>query len=157
LPTLALHLGAIDGKAWVRVPGPLPGGCMVRPLVMVVEDGLVAQQRIGALLRGLDLKPRIMSSVRLSVAILDGLTKPFAAAFLDRRLPDGSGYDVLRKIRDTPIIASIPVAIVSADEERRSILPEPPSSRTQARIPGLDWYFVKPLTRENVRELLPWV
>lgn len=65
---------------------------------------------------------------------------------LDMHLPDMSGRDVLRVLRNEPATAAIPVAILTADAA--------PGVPRQFRDAGADHFLTKPLEVDDVLELL---
>jgi putative nucleotidyltransferase with HDIG domain len=65
---------------------------------------------------------------------------------LDLKLPDMSGEDVLRALRDDPATRSIPVAILSADTSR--------SRMQQMFAAGAQAYLTKPLDLKSFTEML---
>ncbi|MFL6658586.1 MAG: response regulator [Massilia sp.] len=64
------------------------------------------------------------------------------AILLDLGLPDGSGLDVLQKLKDNPRARHIPVHIVSANDRAEAALQL-----------GAVGYVIKPATRERLREV----
>ncbi len=64
---------------------------------------------------------------------------------LDVGLPDGSGLDVLRRLRATPALAAVPVILLTG----RETLPDKQSGFEA----GADHYLVKPV---QIPELLLW-
>ena len=64
------------------------------------------------------------------------------AILLDLGLPDGSGLDVLQKLKDNPRARHIPVHIVSANDRAEAALQL-----------GAVGYVVKPATRERLKEV----
>jgi DNA-binding response OmpR family regulator len=55
---------------------------------------------------------------------------------LDLNLPDGSGFDVLAAVRADPLMARVPVFILSADATEQAT--------TRARELGADRFITKP-------------
>jgi CheY-like chemotaxis protein len=60
---------------------------------------------------------------------------------LDLNLPRIDGIDVLRTIRQTPVLANIPIAILTSSES--------PSDRQSIGLIGVNRYIVKPLRLED--------
>jgi CheY-like chemotaxis protein len=60
---------------------------------------------------------------------------------LDLNLPRIDGIDVLRTIRQTPVLAKIPIAILTSSES--------PSDRQSIGLIGVNRYIVKPLRLED--------
>jgi two-component system phosphate regulon response regulator PhoB len=87
--------------------------------ILVVDD----EPHIGLLLR-LQLESRGYD-IRLARSLFEarGAVKddagPPDAILLDIHLPDGSGVDFLRELRDRPATAEIPVLILTAEGEER--------------------------------------
>lgn len=70
---------------------------------------------------------------------------------LDLHLPDIMGYEVLRRLRENPATAEIPVIVVSADATAKQIerLLSPPEGHR-----GAEAYFTKPLDLRKLLEAL---
>jgi CheY-like chemotaxis protein len=68
--------------------------------------------------------------------------RPPDILLLDMNLPDGTGMEVLRAVRDDPRLAAIPVVIVSADAMASQV-----DAALQA---GADSYLAKPLRMNEV-------
>ncbi len=60
---------------------------------------------------------------------------------LDLKLPDLSGFDVLKQIRTTPSLSSIPVFILSASKTDEDIY--------RSNLLGISKYLIKPLDIEE--------
>lgn len=76
--------------------------------------------------------------------------RSIALAVLDVLLPDGDGVDLLREIRGTPSMATLPVLLLSTEAEVRD--------RVRGLVGGANGYIGKPYDRRTVidraRELL---
>ena len=81
---------------------------------MYVEDDPVNAEVMRALV---SLRPRVVLSVHAT--LLEGLAAMRHAApdmlLLDMQLPDGTGLELLSTMAGDPLLASVPVVIVSAD------------------------------------------
>lgn len=115
----------------------MPAGCRV----LILEDHRPS-------LSGLDLTLRIhgfstcpCATMAEAMAKLDGQE----IALLDLMLPDGSGLEVLRRIRDEG--RPTRVAIVSAQDV--------PADELRAQ--GCDAVFPKPLTSNRLDALIRWL
>ena len=64
------------------------------------------------------------------------------AVLLDVRMPDESGIDLCRTLRDDPATASLPIMLVSADVNDQRI--------AAARAAGADDYLTKPFQRTEL-------
>src|SRR5579859_2463340 len=65
---------------------------------------------------------------------------------IDRRLKDGDGLDLLRKMRELHIGGEVPVVVVSAGFTEED--------RVQVMQAGADEYVAKPLDAETLRKVL---
>jgi len=111
---------------WFTIPLPtisfareqvVPQAVASRPLVLVVEDDeSLATVLLFSLLDRFDIKQ--------ARSIHEALTKIEAdkpkVILLDIHLPDGSGVDLLDKLRASPDTEDIPVVLMSGDEPKRS-------------------------------------
>lgn len=128
--------------------------------VFVVDDDAVAQRRITEALAGAGLVNPVLSSLNGSDAMTTlrelvrlGTGHIPALVFLDSQLPGCDGIEILRWMRDTPALRTVPVVVVSADDAAQRVL--------QAYDLGASSYLVKPLAFSvigaTVRSLaLPW-
>ena len=77
-------------------------------------------------------------------AIAEVLTRPFNSVFLDINLPDVSGFDVLKEIRNrTPETKVVVITADGSDDNRRRALEE-----------GAFHFIGKPFTVKEIRETL---
>ncbi len=74
------------------------------------------------------------------------LDKKRYVLLLDIDMPDMDGLDVLRRIKEDPALAVIPVVVHSADED--------PATIKRCYEMGCDAYFAKPIKRQDIIELL---
>ena len=113
-----------------------------RPTVLYIEDNLSNLKLIERVLahRGdVEVVPAMQGRLGLAVA----REHQPDAILLDLHLPDMSGDQVLRQLRDDPATAAIPVVILSADAT--------PGQVERLLAAGANAYLTKPL---DVRELL---
>jgi CheY-like chemotaxis protein len=71
---------------------------------------------------------------------------PPDVVFLDLKLPNQNGFEVLDWLKRNPALANTKVYILTSSAE--------PRERQQAKEMGADDYFVKPLLPEQLREAL---
>jgi CheY-like chemotaxis protein len=76
--------------------------------------------------------------------VLDGPGKP-SLILLDIKLPRKSGLEILRSLKETPALRSIPVLVMSSSSERSDI--------DRAYALGADFYLVKPVEPERRQEM----
>jgi CheY-like chemotaxis protein/anti-sigma regulatory factor (Ser/Thr protein kinase) len=116
-----------------------------RPSVLHIEDNLSnikLIERVLAQRPGMTLIPAMQGRLGLELARQH---RP-VLILLDLNLADVSGEDVLQMLRDDPLTAGIPVAIVSADAMPRQV--------QKMLAAGATAYLTKPI---DVRELLDLV
>ncbi|HZO52591.1 MAG TPA: response regulator [Bryobacteraceae bacterium] len=81
---------------------------------------------------------------------IDFLTRhaetPPDVIFLDLKLPNQNGFEVLAWLKQNPALANTKVYILTSSGE--------PREQQQAKEMGADDYFVKPLLPEQLREAL---
>jgi PAS domain S-box-containing protein len=127
---------------------PLPQGAGGQ--IVYVEDNPV-----NALLMQEVMERRPDCTLHVAVSVRDGIDliarlRP-DLVLVDLHLPDGSGLEVAQWMRTTPLLARVPVVVVSADSTQ--------SQRDAAAAAGVRAYLPKPIrlreTLTLVEELLP--
>lgn len=66
---------------------------------------------------------------------------------LDLQLPDRSGFEVLRRVKQNPRVRAIPVIVLALSADGRDIL--------ESRRLGADGYIIKPLNFHNLSQATP--
>jgi serine phosphatase RsbU (regulator of sigma subunit)/DNA-binding response OmpR family regulator len=109
--------------------------------VLVADDSEGTRYVLSTWLRraGLDVVEASTGEEALHVVA----TQPLDIVVLDVHLPDMSGYDVCRRIKEAPSSAAIPVLHVSATATA-------PSDRSEGLRRGADGYLVEPIEREEL-------
>ena len=96
-----------------------PAASRVRRLLVVDDEphiGLLLRLQLES--RGYELRlARSLFEARAAL-LADEAERP-DALLLDLHLPDGSGVDLLRELRDRPSTATLPVIILTAEGEER--------------------------------------
>ena len=134
------------GTASIPLPAPAgdgPGGTATR--VLYIEDN---PANIEVVARFVRTRPRIrLQSVMSGQAGLEVATQEIPdLILLDLHLPGLHGGEVLRRLRDKPATAGIPVAILSAEAS--------PAIIRQMRARGVIAYLTKPLDLAELGQLL---
>jgi signal transduction histidine kinase len=136
------RLGGQPARASDNGDGTETGPIRVRSRVLHIEDNLANVKLVERILGDReDIEVIAAMHGRLGLELAHEL-RP-ALVLLDLHLPDVSGDEVLRELRDDPATASIPVVIVSADAT--------PGQIQRLTAAGAMAYLTKPL---DVRELL---
>lgn len=103
--------------------------------VLVIED----DEHLGKLLRMFlqmhDFVPRMATNKDSIVAALRVAPKP-DVVLLDVMLPDIDGFEVLARMKQHPVLKSVPVVMMTAKATRESVL--------QGLVRGADGYITKP-------------
>ena len=138
--------GAQAPAAVPTMPAPLGAPSEMGPRrVMYIEDDPVNAEVMRALL---SLRPRV--SLAVHTTLLEGLaalrSAPPDLLLLDMQLPDGSGLELLRVLADDPLLATVPVLMVSADVMEDSI--------GAALKAGARAYIAKPFNFDEVLKQL---
>ncbi|MES2899794.1 MAG: response regulator [Pseudomonadota bacterium] len=108
--------------------------------VLVIEDDLAFARILFDLAH--EMQYRCFVAHNAADGLQLAITLLPAAILLDMGLPDGSGLDVLQKLKANPQARHIPVHIVSATD------------RTEAALQlGAIGYVVKPATRERLKQV----
>jgi len=112
---------------------------MAKSTVMVVED----QERLADLYETWLATEYDVRTAHTAEEAEDLLDDDIDVALLDRRLPDGSGDDVLKMIRGPRVDARVAVAMVTAVDPDFDILEM-----------GFDDYIVKPVTEADLHDIV---
>jgi len=116
---------------------------------LVVEDDVSGLAVISVMLRRLGLKT-VMERYAGSVVEKAIRMSRVDVIFLDLGLPDGDGYDVLKKLRSTPELKDVPVVAVTARDANTEM--------ARAQAAGFNGFLGKPLNRnrfpDQVRRIL---
>jgi CheY-like chemotaxis protein len=87
-----------------------------RTRVLVVDDNAVSAESMAALLRSLGYNADWAANGG-SAFVRMGQTPPYHFLIIDYLMPDMTGLDVLRKLRDLPAYARTPVLLLTASGE----------------------------------------
>jgi two-component system chemotaxis response regulator CheY len=116
--------------------------------VLIVDDTHTCGDTLALALADLpDLEVRMVGSAREALAVAD--TVPLAALVTDLHMPRMDGYELIRRIREQPRFAGLPIFVVSGDSDL-----ETPN---RLRRLGADAFFEKPFSPHAVRQALEQV
>ena len=85
-----------------------------RKRLLVVEDNPAEQLSIRELLGYEDIDVELAATGSEALAALDD--QPFDCVVLDLRLPDMSGFEILERFRDTPMLSHLPVVVFTGKD-----------------------------------------
>ena len=107
--------------------------------VLVVEDNTDIQRSLRLLLTLENFEARLAGNRNQIVAELQRVPSP-DVILLDVNLPDANGFDILARIRQHPVLKSIPVIMLTAQANRNDVL--------RGIAGGADGYITKPYENE---------
>jgi len=107
--------------------------------VLVIEDNPDIQRSLRLLLTFEKFEPRLAGNRSEIVAELRRVPSP-DLILLDVNLPDANGFDILARIRQHPVLKSIPVIMLTAQANRNDVL--------RGIAGGADGYITKPFENE---------
>lgn len=107
--------------------------------VLIVEDNPDIQRSLRLLLTFEKFEPRVAGNRSEIVAELRRVPSP-DLILLDVNLPDANGFDILARIRQHPVLKSIPVIMLTAQANRDDVL--------RGIAGGADGYITKPFENE---------
>nr|WP_274611290.1 response regulator transcription factor [Pseudomonas lalucatii] len=113
-----------------------------RPCLLVVEDEADIAQLLRQLLSQAGYRVVLAASLEQARARLAEQT--FAALTLDLGLPDGSGLQLIRELRDAPATEDLPVLVISAASEEGRL-------QLKGGVQAIDW-LGKPFDPQRLLE-----
>lgn len=122
-------------------PPPIPPAARDRPLALIVDDEPSATELLARVVRagGYDC---IVATNGDQCIIEAGRHRP-DIIFLDLAMPQADGWTVLERLRDHPDLATIPIVVVTVDDDRRRVLSA-----------GASDHLLKPLDRRELGDVL---
>jgi PAS domain S-box-containing protein len=143
LPTVVAPTQILQGLETIEAPAWEDNSN--RRTLLYIEDNLANVVLLEELIKmqpGLQLLPAMQGSVGLELAHQHGPD----LILLDLHLPDMTGEEVLRRLRENPRTREIPVIIVSADATQRQI--------QRLREAGAHSYLTKPFDVQEFLQVL---
>jgi DNA-binding response OmpR family regulator len=113
------------------------------PRVLLVEDHADSAELLRMLLRRHGFEVTVAGSVSAALAAVAGFTEPVDVLVSDMNLPDGSGNDLLRRLRTQGSLRAIALSGLDRDADVES-----------AREAGFDEYLGKPVSIERLVDAL---
>lgn len=110
-------------------------------------DAFVIQEVIAE--RGLDVDVEIVVNGEEAIRYIERCANCPALVLLDLNLPKVSGFEVLKRLRESGKCADTPVIVVSSSPAQ--------SDRDASKKLGANGYFQKPITLSQFMELGPMI
>lgn len=108
--------------------------------ILIVDDEATAQQTMIAMLEGQGYQLELAKDGFQALKLLEDL--PVDLILLDVMLPGMDGFEVCRRIRSTTRLAEVPIIILTALDDRASLL--------QGLEAGADDFLTKPIERQEL-------
>ncbi len=108
--------------------------------ILLAEDNRMNQFLAVKILEKAGMRVSVVDNGKEALDRLAEQDSDFAAVLMDIHMPEMDGYEAVRRIRDNPQYADLPVIAVSADALE--------SDREKCRAAGMNDYVVKPIDTE---------
>ena len=136
------HVTASMARVPDMAPPPTPSFPGLAGLrVLVVDDHETNRRFLHGLLTVWGMTPTTASSAATALAAVRGATasgRPFHLLVLDARMPDGTGFSVVERLRDDPALAGRVIMLLSSDLGT--------GDPQRCRELGIGQHLVKPVT-----------
>jgi two-component system sensor histidine kinase ChiS len=116
-----------------------------KPLILIIDDNPVIVDVIRRILQYADRYTTEIASDGLAGFEAFGRLRP-ACGLVDLKLPGLDGYEVMRRVRSTPAIASTPLIMVTALVQ--------PAERLAGFRAGADGYLAKPFRAGDLLSII---
>ena len=112
--------------------------------ILIVDDSLTARTFIARTLQMAEMPLSHVYQARNGQEALDLLQREWVdLVFADINMPDMNGVELVRRMRATELLKSVPVVIVSTDRSERRM-----AEMSEA---GAQAYLTKPVTPEDLK------
>jgi DNA-binding response OmpR family regulator len=115
-----------------------------QPVILVVDDDEDSRDTIATLLEGQDLSVIQASNGEAALRVAAAL--PVTAIVLDVVLPDLTGFDICRILREDPATRDVPVIMLTALTQV--------ADEVTGVLAGANSYLVKPVSRQTLLQHL---
>lgn len=115
--------------------------------ILIVDDEPVSREVLRKIVAGLDSHQVVaVADANSAWALLDDASRYFDVAFIDLNMPEVDGFELIRRIQQAPLLASMNVVICSSNSDRANL--------TKAIELGVRHFLVKPCSAESVQAKL---
>jgi CheY-like chemotaxis protein len=114
-------------------------------IVLIVDDAEQCAETLEVALSGLPgVDVLAAKSAEMALRMMD--EQRISAFITDLHLPRMSGFDLIRRVRENPGYANIPILVISGDSD--------PATPERIRALGANAFFAKPYSPSAVRQKL---
>eukprot|EP00250_Pteridium_aquilinum_P011393 c20035_g1_i1 orf=1089-1784(-) len=117
--------------------------------VLAVDDSFVDRKIIERLVKGASFSVIAVDSGAKALEVLASVNNNINLIITDYCMPEMSGYDLLRRVKETPAMKDIPVVIMSSENV--------PSRIQRCLEEGAEEFMLKPVRLADVKRLKAYV
>jgi two-component system chemotaxis response regulator CheY len=114
-------------------------------IVLIVDDAEQCAETLEVALFGLP-GVDIVAAESAEAALRRMVQRRICAVITDLHLPRMSGFELIRRVRETPSYSHVPILVISGDSD--------PGTPDRLRALGADAFFPKPYSPSAVRKKL---
>ena len=118
-----------------------------RKTILIVDDSLIARRMVCFALHGIDCEMLEAADGTEAVRILH--SQPIDLMVTDLNVPNLSGFELSRIVRETSVMEDMPIIMLSQDDSLEQ--------KTEARKNGISLFMSKPFTPEQFFDLVTQV
>lgn len=118
--------------------------------ILIVDDMMTMRKLVSKIFRDLGFTDiSDASDGALAWQAISTSNPPFGLVISDWNMPQCTGLELLKRVRNDPRFAKLPFVLVTAEAEQHQIV--------EAIKSGVNGYVVKPFTAESIKEKLEMV
>lgn len=117
--------------------------------VLAVDDNFVDRKIIERLVKGASFNVIAVDSGAKALEVLASVNSKINLIITDYCMPEMSGYDLLRHVKESPVLKDIPVVIVSSEKV--------PSRIERCLEEGAEEFMLKPVRLADIKRLEAYV
>ena len=111
---------------------------------LIIDDNRSTADALRQMLNVLDIRARVAYGASAAMSLLNGFTPHLI--LLDINMPGVDGLEILAYLRREPRLISVPVVIVTSDDQ--------PETRARVMKSGANAMIIKPATLETLEDNL---
>ncbi|XVF81987.1 hypothetical protein PTKIN_Ptkin16aG0006800 [Pterospermum kingtungense] len=115
------------------------------PHVLAVDDNLIDRKIVEKLLKNSSCKVTTAENGLRALEYLEGTVSKVNLIITDYCMPGMTGYELLKKIKESSVLREVPVVIMSSENS--------PTRISQCLEEGAQMFMLKPLKQSDVKQL----